>query len=424
VAALRETVRGGYGLASSDLEARVAELERVAADRGMASEFKFGMHSATADGAFRYQFYGWFANDWVWFTDEGDDDFEAAYGGSDLEGGTRFAHARIGASGLLYGNVRFKAEYMVNTADNGFSDVWTELANCSFGNVRVGHFKEPIGLDILTDDKFTTFRSRNAVSAMLPNRNTGLMLHGRCLDEAALYQVGVFRTTGTHGEDVLNDSTSGYNVTGRFSGRPLVADDGATWLHLGVGGSFRDLDDDPAGFTYDPAPGFAPPLLSASMPAEDAWILVGEAAFVAGPFCVKAEYGRYDVDGKLGPGDVPFEDATFDAWAVEASWWATGESNAYEPVAGSFGRVSPKRNFGDDGGTGAVQLAARFETIDTEDGDLRASPLNDQATHWTFGVNWWLNPNTRVTLDYDVVRHDDSHVDGYESMGVRFQVDF
>lgn len=398
---LKETVRGGYFTSNSDLEARVSELERVAGDTAFASNFKYGMKSQTADGAFQYQFYGWFQNDWSWQLDNNNDE--------DPDAGTEFSNARIGAQGQIYGNVKFKTEYDFSDDEDPIKDVWMELANCSFGNIRVGHFKEPIGLDILTDDRFTTFMSRNSVSSIMPNRNTGAMLHGMCMDDSILYQVGVFRDTGVHGESSFGSASTAYAFTGRVSGRAMVEDDGKNYLHWGVAGSWRDLDDPAPTAPYNPVGVFT--TFFSSTPAEDCWIAAAEAAYVMGPLVTKGEFAHFDADVSGGGSD--FE---MDAWAAEIGYWLTGEQWEYSKSAGAFGRPNVKKNFGDEDGTGAWQVAARYDALDVNDNN----GISGDAI--TVGVNWFVNPNTRVTLNY-------FHFDGdsgstTNSLGLRFQIDF
>jgi phosphate-selective porin OprO/OprP len=404
---LKDTVRGGYFTASSDLEARVGELERLAGDATFASTFKNGMRSETADGAFRYQVGGWFQNDWSWFPSENDNE------DYDLEAGTNFNAARLYVMGQIYGNVAFKTEYDFSGDEGEFKDVWMEIRNCGFGALRVGHMKEPLGLDTVTDDKFTTFMNRNTVHALMPNRNTGLMVHGTCADDTLLYQVGMFRSTeNDHGSDSGSESTS-HSFTARVSGRPMVQDDGKTYLHVGVAGSYRDEDDSVDSSSYKPLGSFfSLPTVSAF--AEDRWIGAAEVAFVAGPFVAKGEYAHSDVDTGSGGSDVEV-----DAWAVEAGYWLSGEQWSYSKDAGAFSRPSVKKNFGDENGMGAWQIAARFDTIDPDIDGVD----DDDVDSYTVGVNWFVNPNTRVTLNWQRI-NPSGDPNSFDWIGLRFQLDF
>jgi phosphate-selective porin OprO/OprP len=198
----------------------------------------------------------------------------------------------------------------------------------------------------------------------------------------------------------------------------MVEDDGATYLHLGFSGSLRDFDgtatdNDPvSGNTRAPIP-FSGTLGSFSAAADDGWQAGFEAAFVTGPMTFKGEYAQQHIDVRGGDG------ATFDAWSVEAGYWLTGEGTPYNKEAGAFGRTAPKQNYGDGEGTGAWQLALRFDTMDLDD----ESVVGEEVDSWTLGVNWWLNPNTRIALNY--VRADYDNLDeDVDALAIRFQWDF
>lgn len=86
--------------------------------------------------------------------------------------------------------------------------------------------------------------------------------------------------------------------------------------------------------------------------------------------------------------------------------------------------MKPIRNFDWNGGSGAIELKARYSGIDLNDEDFDGGRLNDL----TLGVNWYLNPNTRVMFDYvraDIENHPDFNDDGEADLfATRFQIDF
>jgi phosphate-selective porin OprO/OprP len=144
--------------------------------------------------------------------------------------------------------------------------------------------------------------------------------------------------------------------------------------------------------------------------------LVGaEAAAVWGPASLQAEYMIAMVDSSVA------NDPDFSGYYVQGSYFLTGEHRNYKASSGKFDRVKPNKNFmGDDGGPGAWQLAARYSHVDLDDGAINGGELDCV----TAGVNWYLNPNTRVMLNY-VYADSDKLYDGEANIfQTRFQIDF
>ena len=131
--------------------------------------------------------------------------------------------------------------------------------------------------------------------------------------------------------------------------------------------------------------------------------------------CTKGSYGTssYDLRAK--------------AAYYELVYNLTGESWANSYKSGAFTTIKPKANFslGQGGGWGAWQLALRYSnySVDEPSSFTRSassttgvstgkSKINNQngwtnrvenaesANTWTLGLNWILNPNARIMLNY------------------------
>jgi len=425
LADVKSSIRGGYFTANSDLEARVAELERMGADNSMSSAWKAGMSSASGDGAFKVHWFGLIQNDWVWYLGDGDADTAAATGDS-LNPGTEFRRIRLGANGQMYNNVKWMSEIEFAGGNVTIADMWIELAACEFGNIRVGHMKQPIGFDQLTSDKFTQFMERNYVNNLSPVRDTGIMGYGNAMDDQLLYQVGMFRESGSNGNDTNNVKDGEYSLTGRLSTRPMIEDDGTTWLHLGASARYWDIAGNKVSGTLGGTDLFSvsagpenhqsPAFISVSGEADTANQYGLEAAYVMGPWTFLGEWNMVDFDLESG------KNSAVTAWSLEGAYWLTGENTAYDKSAGCFGRTAPKHNFGDGDGQGAWQVGLRYDTIDMNDGAFDGGDIGQ----WTAAVRWWLNPNTAVMLNVAKVSTDDpaNAIDDVTLLGLRFQLDF
>lgn len=141
-----------------------------------------------------------------------------------------------------------------------------------------------------------------------------------------------------------------------------------------------------------------------------------EAAFVHGPLSLQGEYIVSELDTDLWGG------RRFSGYYAALSWFLSGESRPYKK--GAFWRVIPKSSFrmrGEEQGWGAWELALRYSHADLDDGPVRGG----KETNITAGVNWYLNANTRVMMNYIHAVPENILYDGnLEILQTRFQVDF
>jgi phosphate-selective porin OprO/OprP len=406
-----------------------------------------GLVFETADKAFRVQVGGRVHADAAWW--EAPQNVMFGPGGvGPLEDGANFRRARIRVNGAVYETVHWVMEYGFETGQPQFFDVYGELPNLPYvGAVRVGHFREPFSMDALTSGNYLTFMERSLIQdAFVPFRNTGIMAYDAVLDERATWALGVFRSNSNA---VGSDAGDGdYALTGRLTANPWYERDGACALHLGVASSHRTLPElnasgNPVGsgglrrvsFATRPeirvnAPNFA----NTGLIAADSENLVGaELGLGLGPFLFQGEYVAAMLDG-VGPrpgvragGGAPF----FQGFYVQASYFLTGESRPYVRTQGVFGQVRPHENFfwvRDEGrrtrlGRGAWEVGVRYSHLDLDSQGIQGGRLDDV----TVGLNWYLNPNSRVMGNYILVWRDapGGGSDGLtQILGTRFQVDF
>ncbi|RMH01744.1 MAG: porin [Planctomycetota bacterium] len=324
--------------------------------------------------------------------------------------GTEFRRARLYLSGDIAENVDFKAQYDFAGGDADVKDMWFRLKGLGPGDLKIGHFKEPFGLEELTSSKYITFMERALPMVMAPSRNTGFGYNGG--GDGYTWAFGIWRPANSYGDDKTGAST--YNLTGRFTFTPWNEDGGASLLHLGAAVSRRDLGDTGA-IQVKSSPeshllgsGFYG---SGVVGADGATLFGLEAAWVEGPFSLQGEYVQTDVNALAGA------DPTFSGWYLQGSWFVTGEHRSYKH--GAFSRIKPATVFGgEDEGCGAWELALRYSSLDLSDGPAATGTLDDV----TIGANWYLNPNTRIMFDY--TRADLQGFDATDIFQTRFQVDF
>lgn len=421
-------VAGGFALAQEvDLEARVKALENkvmeldtaggdLAAPNDLRVYWKEALRIETADGKFKFQIGGRVHNDWIFVVDDGDERPPTA---EIDEPNTRvlFRRARLYLSGTIYENLEFKFEYDMAGGDADFKDVYAALKEIPFiGRVQAGHFKEPFSLEELTSSNHITFMERSVANAFAPSRSTGLMIGNHC-EKVATWAVGVFRDADDYGDDDNEGTGSDWAFTGRVTVCPLYDDEGKTVVHLGVAASHRNPNGDQVQLQVRPEIRTRNEFINTGvLPAEAVNLFGGEAAVVVGPFSAQAEYILTVIDEDT----IDATNPRYYGWYVEAGFFVTGENRRYDPQRGAFTRVRPAKNLGEDGGFGAVEIAARMSQIDLN--DRAVSTDTGEMTSFTLGTNWYLNPNARVMVNW--VHADRDRAEPYDFLGMRFQVDF
>jgi len=323
----------------------------------------------------------------------------------DLENFSDFRRARLAAQGNLYSNTLYRIE--VDFAQQGrptFLDVYGQIIGLPLiENVRIGHFFEPFSLSRLTSNRYQTFTERPLLDAFAPARNLGVMAFRTYDEKHGTWALGGFAGQTNDVGDQQFD-TSGNSVTGRITYLPFwqEADDCYHFMHLGACFSSRWFGSQTVRYGYWPGarPGafdniFWPLWVdTGAIDADSANLFDLEWAWVRGRWHAQAEWATSLVNQRGGP------NLTFGAWYFETGWFLTGESRPYLRETAIFNRVTPRRPFlfrnGGLSGIGAWQVAFRLDDLDVTDNNVQGGRLVDL----TAGLNWHLNPYTKMYVDY------------------------
>ena len=369
--------------------------------------WKEGIRMDSVDKSVKLKLGGRIMNDWVGFSAD-----RSVNENFSTVGGTEFRTARLYMSGTLHDRVEFKAQYDFAPIGTAFKDVWIGIKGIpGLGKFRVGHFKEPFGLELMNSSRYITFMERALTSSLMPSRNTGFMFANPLADERMTWSAGVFKDALDTGTGLGSEN---YSLTGRITGLPLHEDGGKKLVHLGLAYSRRNPILDRLRLRARPETHLSTRWIdTGSFPARSQDLLGLEAALVQGPFSLQSEYLNSATDS---PG---LGDPSFNSFYVAGSFFLTGENRRYKRDAGTFTRVRPKGNlFGGEKGLGAWQLAARYSRLDLNHGSI----LGGKLDNFTLGLNWFLNPNTRIMFNY--VRANREDIGEGNIFQTRFQVDF
>lgn len=361
---------------------------------------------------------------------EGSDDRDTA----SVATGMELRRARIGLNGYVNKDVGF--EIVANTlggSANLIDTAWLNLGFVKTAQFRMGRFKQPFNLEELTSSNSIDFMERSYVNQLAPAKKIGAMLHGEPI-MGMTYAASVFQEDFSL-NSANEDSQGAARLTANFA---QIGGWNGIVLHLGVAGTAGQYQIRPASSTQTSTTastttrativGFRSENrgLQNVYRAQISGSTLGTAAFggldemaadvdkklqglelaaAIGPFKLQGEYVKADFDAthpsaanKTVTGDVS-------AQYVEAIWNITGEkwSDAYR--AGTFSGVKPKSNFNvGSSGIGAWQLGVRLSGYDASDitvgGTSSRQQNNNEAKTFTVGVNWLLNSNARIMLNY------------------------
>ncbi len=389
-----------------------------------------GLRMKNGNG-FKIKFGGRLMYDMGWVDgDDVEDHSDLAGGDNDLEDAADVRRARLYFQGDIYEDLRFKLQFDFAGGDAALKDAYLRFKDVPYvGNITMGHFKEPFSLEELTSSKYITFMERGLPNAIAPGRNFGVMAHDSFLEDNMTYAIGIFRDVDGYGEDNPddNDEDGGYNMTARVTAVPWYADEGKKLLHLGGSYSLRHPQEESIRFRARPEAHFlSERYVDVTTPAEWENRFGAETAMVYGPLSAQAEYMAVVPDA----GNEAEVEPTLQGAYAYVSYFLTGEHRNYSRSSGTFKRVTPKKNFREDGGLGAWEVGARWSWLDftdnpLEDTDDGARELNNV----TLGVNWYLNPNVRLMWNWvHPVVEDEGPVDDWKEENdifmMRMQVDF
>ena len=364
---------------------------------GINAKWNNALELKTNDGSASLKIGGRIMLDHAWFVDDsGSDD------------GTEFRRTRLMLSGKV-NQFEWKTQYEFarggeGSADKGnrpaFKDVYVGVGGVPYaGALRVGHFKEPFGLEELTSSKYMTFMERSLTSAFVPSRNVGVMAHKGLNGGTLAY--GVFRTTGDNGYD---EGDGDYSLTGRYT--RLLKNDGDNLIHIGTSLSHRSVDG--LSLNMRPSAHLGPKVGEGTVDSADGEFRYGvEAAWTNGPFSLQGEF--------MGSSVSADDNVSYTGWYLMASYFLSGEGRPYDAKKGTFKRVKPAKDFAWGESWGATELAVRIASLDYED-----FAGGHQLDDLTVGFNIYHNPIFRTMLNYVY-----SDMDGGEEVHafqVRWQV--
>jgi phosphate-selective porin OprO/OprP len=361
-----------------------------------------------------------------------DDNPGSAVTGRDLNSGTNFRRGRLGVEGKLFGD--FDYNLLLDFGGSGtdgattLHELWIQYSGFKPFKARVGAFAPNVGLEDAASTNGSLFPERPSAAEVARSLAASDKRIAVQLLANGDHWLAAAAVTGAKAADgAAFDEQLGYTV--RVAGTPLY---GFDWrVHVGANASVvAQAAQAAAGGPYNLTIEDRPELRvdgtrlvsTGAIDVEGArhWGL--ELAAQKKNLLVQGEYFDIALDRRLPA--VGVGDPGFTGWYVEAGWVLTGEARKYNTGTAAFDAPTVDNPFSPQGGKwGAWEVALRYSVLDLNDNEMAVLVADrvrgGEQTIWTGGVNWFVNPAVRFSLDYL-----DVSVDRLNGAGVQIGQDY
>ncbi len=358
---------------------------------------------------------------------------------------TRVRRARLGFEGTVPGGFGYKLEADFANSGVGFGDVWLTYnpANAPL-ILRIGNFETLNSMEQISSSNFNSFIERSSFNDAFTNaRRLGAALAYKSKDDDWRAEVGLF---SGHAIDSSLDN-NGWIGAARLVYAPKAL---GGQLHLGVNYQYRDFASNISGGT---STGTAMPSTNQlaryrarpnsqltdvrfvdtgnfAASSDQILGLEGMAIFKGLYLAGEAQWAKtkaYRAGDRASGTDAfssgnlavtPLDNPGFFGAYGEVGYFLTGETRGYKRGDGTWARTKVL-NPVTKGGSGAFQIAARYEYLDLADDALVNGPTNNftdgtsalaalntrlgrggTQTSYQLGLNWYPMDYVRFMVNY------------------------
>ena len=367
----------------------------------------------------------------LWFDIRAQADAAVFFGAPDfadpIGNGASIRRARFAVKGQI--NEDWYGEFDMDLA-NGLAELkdaivrYTGIPNL---DLQVGNFKENFSLQRNTTSRYLQFMERPMVcSALAPSRHIGI--NAKYAKDWFWLSTGVFAQEIAGEEEWTNVAdnnkdfgrNSGYSFTTKVVFRPLYKMDNAS-LHIGAAYSYRTPKSSMATGEWGTYRASARNSTSINRKKyvdtnnikgydhNNLWTV--ELAGHWDGFRYEAAYigDNVHLNDDASPSSIDTKSFDMGGWYVQAGYLLFGGKQRYDANGAKYTKIKPGKKWGD------VELCARYEFV-----DLNAPEMNvfgGSAEAYTVGLNWWVNNNVKMQLNYQF-NNNDRYANGKNKLNV------
>ncbi len=321
-----------------------------------------------------------------------------------IGGGVTIRRARFAVKSILWDKWYGEIDFDFAGSAIELKDIYGKYM-FNNGFIKAGHFKECFSMETTTTSRYVTFIERSLPSKFSPSRHLGLAASKWGNNWLAIGSVH-FNSQGDYeevefGQDANKDNgiDEGVSYTGRVAVMPVQKPH--KLIHIGAAASYRTPK------THEEVPEsyrFSTRSLTSVNRKKyidtddildvDHRVLLGlELAGAYNGLMFQSEYMKSTVYGK-----DDLYTAKFDGFYAQAGWLLFGSKYVYNNQEGEFTQISRANNWGD------IELAVRYSYVNVNDKD--AGVFGGAGESYTLGLNYHINSNVKVMLNYNYLNHD------------------
>lgn len=340
--------------------------------------------------------------------------------------GSFMRRAFIGVEGRFTQNWRYNVKFDLapSVSSSGdevkLDDAYLEYAADDYSFV-IGQNNAVSHLEDRTSSNYTPFNERSMIDQAF---GFGKIFGVGLVTNGGNWSAGIAYYTDSLNNAQTSDTDEPGTLYVRGTWAPFYqrTPEGIRLIHLGLNARHRDGGGTLLSYSARPnqnsLSGFGSTISSTGNWGSDD-LLGAEFAFQWNAFGASAEYMQLDAN-RSGAG----ADADATGGYIDLFWSPTGEGRNYSAADGSWGRVSPRRTLGSDGGIGHVMLSGRYEWLDLSDTGFGTQ---GEQTGYILGATWAPISYVKFQLNYgqyELDRPGTTNDRDYDSFSLRTQFDW
>ncbi len=238
-----------------------------------------------------------------------------------------------------------------------------------YGRMQIGKMKAPISMERIMGMVFEQVMERPThLDALLDSRSIGIDFSDMIFDQRFTWKIGAFNNWLD--KDNLSFWEANQEVVGRVTAVAYEDEKKEHLLHLGAGYRYVDIREGTVQYAVGPEQWFVDPWVdTGNFVAEASHTINLEMSYLDGPLWLASEYTSVSVDAPQ------FGNPTFSGYHVAANYFLTGEHRGYNKRKGIVRRITPILDFS-NGGLGAIEISARYSTLDLTDGAIEGGKID------------------------------------------------